>query len=84
MTVSFVVAAAALLLAMVPLGITAARGTTMDAIVAYEAASTIAVMEYILLPEGFGRPAEFEFPVVLAVLLFGGGVVFLHAVERWL
>lgn len=82
--VSYLVAAAVLLFALLPLGRTAVRGSLMDAIIAYEAASSIAVMEFILLAEGFGRPAEFEFPVVLAVLLFSSGLVYLHAMERWL
>lgn len=81
---AFVLAGLAMLVAVVPLGVTAARGSVMDAIVAYEALSSIVVMELILLPEGFGRPALFEFPLLLAVLLFGSGLVFLHAMERWL
>jgi hypothetical protein len=41
-------------------------------------------MVLILLAQGFRRPAEFELPVVLAVLLFGSGLVFVRALERWL
>lgn len=82
--VAYLVAAAVLLVAFVPLGRTAMKGSVMDAVVAYEAASSIAVMEFILLAEGFGRPGEFEFPVVLSVLLFSSGLVYLHAMERWL
>jgi hypothetical protein len=80
----FVIAAAAMLCAFVPIGILAWRGGLMDAVVAYEAASSIIVMVFILLPEGFGRPSEFEFPVLFAVLLLGSGLVFIHALERWL
>lgn len=82
--VAYLVAGVAMLLAMVPLGTIAARGSPMDAVIAYEAASSIVVMEMILLPEGFGRPAEFELPIILAVLLFASGLVFVHALERWL
>jgi hypothetical protein len=42
------------------------------------------VMILALLAEGFGRPGLFEFPVLLAVLLFGGGLVFVRALEGWL
>jgi hypothetical protein len=56
----------------------------MDAVVAYEGASSVAVMVFVLLPEAFGRPAEFEFPVLFAVLLLASGLVFVHALERWL
>jgi hypothetical protein len=33
---------------------------------------------------GFGRFNELEMPILLAVLLFGSGLVFVHALERWL
>lgn len=80
----FLVAAAALLLLLVPAGVLAWRGSVTDAVVAYEAASSIAVMVLVLLPEGFERPGELELPIVFAVLLLGSALVFLHALERWL
>lgn len=73
-----------MLVCTLPLGALAVRGTTMDAVVAYEAVSSIAVMELVLLPQGFDRFGLFEFPVLLAVLLLGGGLVYLRALERWL
>jgi multisubunit Na+/H+ antiporter MnhF subunit len=81
---AFVVAAIAMLAALVPCGIVLLRGTIMDAVVAYEAISAIAVMVLILLAEGFRRPGEFELPVLMAVLLFGSGLVFVRLLERWL
>lgn len=80
---SFVVASAVMLAAMIPLGITAWRGTVMEAVVAYEAVSSIAVMVFIMLPVAFGRPAELEFPILLAALLLGSGLVFVQSLERW-
>ena len=44
----------------------------------------LAVMVLALLAQGFQRPSLFELPVVLAVLLFGSGLVFIRALERWL
>jgi hypothetical protein len=38
----------------------------------------------VLVPQAFGRSAEFELPVLLAVLLLGSGLVFVHTLERWL
>lgn len=73
-----------MLVCTVPLGGLALRGKVMDAVVAYEAMSSVAVMVLVLLPEGFQRSGLFEFPVLLAVLLLGGGLVYLRAVERWL
>jgi hypothetical protein len=81
---SFVAAAIGMLLGVIPLGIVAWRGTVMEAVVAYEAISSIIVMVLVLLPHGFGRSAEFELPVLLAVLLLGSGLVFVRSLERWL
>jgi hypothetical protein len=80
----FVMAAIAMLAGVVPCGIVLCRGTVMGAVAAYEAVSAIAVMVLVLLAEGFRRPGEFELPVLLAVLLFGSGLVFVRLLERWL
>lgn len=80
----FVVAAIAMLIGIIPCAIVVWRGTAMEALVGYEAISSIAVMVLVLLAEGFNRFGELELPIVLAVLLFGSGLVFVHALERWL
>jgi multisubunit Na+/H+ antiporter MnhF subunit len=81
---SFVVAAIAMLIAMIPAGLTIVRGTAADAVVGYEFITGVAVMVLALLAEGFKRPSLFELPVLLAVLLYGSGLVFVRALERWL
>ena len=60
------------------------RGELVASVVAYEFITSVAVMVLALLAQGFQRPALFELPVVLAVLLFGSGLVFVRALERWL
>ena len=80
----FVVADIVMLIGVIPCGIVVWRGTAMEALVGYEAISSIVVMVLVLLAEGFGRFGELELPIVLAVLLFGSGLVFAHALERWL
>ena len=80
----FVVAAIVMLIGVIPCGIVVWRGTAMEAVVAYEAISAIVVMVMVLLSQGFRRFGELELPIVLAVLLFGSGLVFVHALERWL
>jgi multicomponent Na+:H+ antiporter subunit F len=80
----FVIAAIAMLLGVIPCGIVVCRGTVMEALVAYELISAIVVMVLILLAEGFRRSGEFELPLLLAVLLFGSGLVFVRFLERWL
>ena len=81
---AFVIAAIAMLIAMIPCLVVIWRGSVMQAVVGYEAISTIAVMVLVLLAVGFGRFGEMELPVLLAVLLFGSGLVFVRVLERWL
>jgi multisubunit Na+/H+ antiporter MnhF subunit len=81
---SFVIAAVAMLVALVPAGITLARGTLADAVIGFQFITSVAVLVFALLAEGFRRPSLFEFPVLVALLLFGSGLVFVRALERWL
>ena len=82
--ISFIAAAMAMLLMLVPAGVTMIRGTLADAVVGYEFVTSVAVMVLALLAEGFKRPSLFELPVLLAVLLYGSGLVYVRALERWL
>ena len=52
--------------------------------IAYEFITAVLVMVLMLLVQGFRRPSLFELPVLLALLLFGSGLVFVRVVERWL
>jgi multisubunit Na+/H+ antiporter MnhF subunit len=81
---SFVIAATAMLACLVPAGIVCVRGGTADAVVGYEFVTAVVVLVLALLAEGFGRSGLFEFPVLLAVLMYGSGLVFVRALERWL
>lgn len=80
---SFVIAAIAMLVALVPLGVVLCRAEVMSAVVAYEAIGSVAVLVLMLLAEGFRRSGEFELAILLAVLLLGGGLVFVRFLERW-
>jgi multisubunit Na+/H+ antiporter MnhF subunit len=80
---SFVIAAIAMLVALVPLGVVLCRAEVMSAVVAYEAIGSVAVLVLMLLAEGFRRSGEFELAVLLAVMLLGGGLVFVRFLERW-
>ena len=82
--ISFALAAIALLAGIIPCGIVLLRGTLMEAVVAYEAISSIILIVLALLAQAFQRPSEFEFPVLLAVFMLGSGLVFVRALERWL
>jgi len=54
------------------------------AVVAYEFITAVVVMVLALLAQAFQRSSLFELPVLLAVLMFGAGLVFVRALERWL
>jgi multisubunit Na+/H+ antiporter MnhF subunit len=81
---AFVIAAIAMLVALVPAGVVMARGTLADAVVGFEFLTSVAVLIFALLAEGFKRPSLFEFPVLLAVLMLGSGLVFVRTLEGWL
>ena len=80
----FIVAAVAMLACLLPAGIVLVRGDLAEALVGYEFVTGVAVMVFALLAEGFGRPSLFEFPVLLAALLYGSGLVFARALRGWL
>lgn len=82
--IAFGLAAIAVLAGIIPCGIVLCRGTFMEAVVAYETISSIIVIVLALLAQAFQRPGEFEFPVLLAVLMLGSGLVYIRALERWL
>ena len=81
---SFAVAAIAMIVELVPALVVIVRGKLSDAVVGFEFLTAVAVLIFALLAEAFGRPSEFEFPVLLAVFAFGAGLVFVRALERWL
>lgn len=81
---AFLVAAIAMLVALIPAAVVMARGALADAIVGYEFITTVIVLVLALIVEGLGRSALFELPVLLALLLYGSGLVFVRSLENWL
>jgi multisubunit Na+/H+ antiporter MnhF subunit len=84
MMMAFVAAAIAMLIALVPAGVVLCRGDLGASGVAYEFITSVIVMVLALLAQAFRRYSEFELPVLLAVLMYGSGLVFVRAMERWL
>jgi multicomponent Na+:H+ antiporter subunit F len=84
MVMAFVAAAIAMLIAIIPAGIVLCRGELAASVVAYEFITSVIVMVLALLAQGFQRSSEFELPVLLAVLMYAGGLVYVRAMERWL
>jgi multisubunit Na+/H+ antiporter MnhF subunit len=84
MVMAFVAAAIGMLIAIIPAGIVLCRGELADSVVAYEFITAVIVLVLALLAQGFRRSSEFELPVLLAVLMYGSGLVYARAMERWL
>ncbi len=84
MVLGFTAAAIAMLVSLIPAGLVIARGDMADAVVAYEFITAVVVMVLALLAQAFQRSSLFELPVLLALLMFGSGLVFVRAMERWL
>jgi multicomponent Na+:H+ antiporter subunit F len=84
MVLAFTAAAVAMLICLIPAGIVLARGDLPEAVVAYEFITAVIVLVLALLAQAFQRSSLFELPVLLALLTFGSGLVFVRAMERWL
>lgn len=81
---AWLVAAAVLMVALVPCIVTSLRGKPTDRVVGLEMGAIILTLELILLAQGFQRVPFFDLAVALALLSFGGGLVFARFLERWL
>jgi multisubunit Na+/H+ antiporter MnhF subunit len=81
---AFVAAAIAMLIALIPAGIVLCRGELAESVVAFEFVTAVIVMVLALLAQAFRRSSEFELAVLLAVLMYGSGLVYVRAMERWL
>ena len=84
MVLAFTAAAIAMLICLIPAGIVIARDDVPAAVVAYQFITAVVVMVLALLAQAFGRSSLFELPVLLALLMFGSGLVFVRALEGWL
>ena len=80
----WLVTAAFLLLCMVAPFILCARGDAVSRLVGLEAGGTMATMILLLLAVGFNRDPFTDLALALALLSFGGGLVFARFLERWL
>ena len=84
MVLAFTASAIAMLIFLIPAGIVIAREDLPAAVVAYQFITAVVVMVLALLAQAFQRSSLFELPVLLALLMFGSGLVFVRTMERWL
>lgn len=81
---SWLTAAAFLLFALVPCGIVCFRGEPMERLVALEMTGVVDSLLLVLLAEGMHRIPFYDLAVALGLLAFGGSLVFVRFLERWL
>ncbi len=77
-------AAGVMLLCLIPCGIACLRGDAVNRLVGLELAGLIATLILLLLAEGFHRAPFTDLALALALLSFGGGLVFARFLERWM
>jgi len=74
-----------MLLALVPCGILALASSTIEKrVVGLEMTGIVATLELMLLTMAFNRMPLMDLAIALALLSFGGGMVFAHFLERHL
>lgn len=84
MNLAFAAAAVAMLICLIPAGVVVARDDLPAAVVGYQFITAVVVMVLALVAQAFSRSALFELPVLMALLMFGSGLVFVRVLERWL
>lgn len=80
----FTVAGLAVSLVLLPCADMALRGSPERRLVGLEMTGMIVVIVLTLLTVGFGRPPFIDLPLTLAILSFGGGLVFSRFLEKHL
>lgn len=80
----WLVAAAALLVVILFIGIVASTGSLMRRLIALEVGGVLVSLALLLLAEGFDRDVYFDLAVVLAAMTFATSLVFVRFLERWL
>jgi len=76
--------AAFLLVCLIAPFLLCARGDVMARLVGLQAASLMVTMILLLLAVGFHRDPFTDLALTLALLSFGGGLVFARFLQRWL
>jgi multisubunit Na+/H+ antiporter MnhF subunit len=72
----WIIAAAAVSSALLPCADMCLRGSAERRLVGLEMASILVTVAMVLFTVGFGRSAFIDLPVALAIMSFGGGLVF--------
>lgn len=79
---AFVIAAFALILGFVPLGLLCIAAREIDGVVALELSGTLATLALLCLAEGFHQSFSFNVPVICAAGTWISGLVFARFFAR--
>ncbi len=80
----WLLAAAAVSATLLPCADMCLRGSPERRLVGLEMASLLIVIAMILFTVGFGRSILIDLPLTLAIMSFGGGLVFARFLEKHL
>lgn len=80
----WLITALALLVCLIPCFLLCIRGDNMSRLVGLEAGSIATVLILLVLAEGYHRVPFVDLALTLALLAYGGGLVFARFLERWL
>ena len=80
----WLIAAFVLMFGLIPCGILSFTRNAMNRLVGLQGAVGLLVIIMMLLAEGYHRAFLFDLALMLALLSFGGGMVFVRFLERWL
>jgi multisubunit Na+/H+ antiporter MnhF subunit len=79
----WLIAAAVLLVGLVPCLWVAMRGSILSALAALELASTITTLALVLIAQGLHRDPFMDLALVSSILSFAGALTFARFLERW-
>jgi multisubunit Na+/H+ antiporter MnhF subunit len=79
----WLVASGILMLGLIPCGALAMRSDPGDGLIGLSAATVLVALALLLMSVGFARSIYVDVAVVVALLTFGGGMVFVQYLERW-
>lgn len=69
---------------LAPCALMCLRGSPERRLVGMEMAGVLVVLAMLLFAIGFGRPIFIDLPLTLAIMSFGGGLVFARFLEKHL
>jgi multicomponent Na+:H+ antiporter subunit F len=80
----WLISSGVLLLALIPCGIAAFRGSPMERLLGLEMGGVVEIMFLVTFALAINRPDFLDLALAMGLLCFGGGLVFARFLERWL